>query len=125
MIIKKLLIIDDAAFMRRMIKDIVNKIGAVNTFEGQNGFEAIKLYRRIKPDLVILDLVMPDMDGLTALKEIRAIDPDACIVICSAMSQKSRIVEAIKYGAKDFIAKPFQEHRVLETVNKYLVQSDS
>ena len=111
----KILIVDDAAFMRMMLKDILTKGG----FEIA-GEEAVAKYNELKPDLVTLDITMPNKDGIQALKEIKAADPNATCVMCSAMGQQSMVIEAIQSGAKDFIVKPFQADRVLESIRKVL-----
>ena len=117
---KGVLIVDDAAFMRMMIKDILSKNGYQVVGEAENGIKAIEKYAELKPDLVIMDITMPEMDGIEAVKRIRAVDPGATIVMCSAMGQQAMVIEAIQAGAKDFIVKPFQPERVLEAVNKVL-----
>lgn len=115
---KRVLIVDDAAFMRMMIKDILGKNGFEVVGEAENGVKAVEKYAELKPDLVIMDIIMPEMDGIEAAKEIMAADANATIVICSAMGQQAMVIEAIQVGAKDFIVKPFQPERVLEAVNK-------
>ena len=117
---KKILLVDDAAFMRMMIKDILVKNGFTVSGEAQDGLEAIEKYKALQPDLVIMDITMPNMDGLTALKEIKKEYPNAKIVMCSAMGQESYVVDAIKAGAADFIVKPFQADRIVSTVTKVL-----
>lgn len=117
---KKILLVDDAAFMRMMIKDILVKNGFTVCGEGQDGLEAIEKYKALQPDLVIMDITMPNMDGLAALKEIKKEYPNAKIVMCSAMGQESYVVDAIKSGAADFIVKPFQADRIVSTVSKVL-----
>ncbi|MFA9422246.1 MAG: response regulator [Sedimentibacter sp.] len=112
----KILIVDDAAFMRMMIKDTLKKNGYENIIEAADGELAVQAYKLEKPDLVIMDITMPNKSGLEALKEIKQIDPSAKIIMCSAMGQESMVVEAIKNGAKDFIVKPFKSERVLKTV---------
>lgn len=114
----KVLIVDDAAFMRMMIKDILQKNGFEVVGEACNGIEAVNLYKKERPDVVTMDITMPDMDGIEAVKEIRAFDPSAKIIMCSAMGQQSMVMDAIKSGAKDFIVKPFQADRVLEAIRK-------
>ena len=114
----KVLIVDDAAFMRMMIKDILQKNGFEVIGEGSNGIEAVNLYKKERPDVVTMDITMPDMDGIEAVKEIRAFDPSAKVIMCSAMGQQSMVMDAIKSGAKDFIVKPFQADRVLEAIRK-------
>ncbi len=116
----KILIVDDAAFMRMMIKDTLKKNGYENLLEAADGEIAVQTYKAEKPDLVILDITMPNKNGLDALKEIRQMDPNAKIVMCSAMGQESMVVEAIRSGARDFIVKPFKAERVLKTVQGIL-----
>lgn len=114
----KIMICDDAAFMRMMIKDILTKNGYEIAAEAENGAVAVEKYSDAKPDLVLMDITMPDMDGIQALKKIKEIDPNANIIMCSAMGQQAMVIEAIQSGAKDFIVKPFQAERVLEAVKK-------
>lgn len=114
----KIMICDDAAFMRMMIKDILTKNGYEIVAEAENGAVAVEKYPDAKPDLVLMDITMPDMDGIQALKKIKEIDPNANIIMCSAMGQQAMVIEAIQSGAKDFIVKPFQAERVLEAVKK-------
>ena len=116
----KVLIVDDAAFMRMMIKDILEKNNFEVGGEASNGLMAVDLYKKEKPDVVTMDITMPDMDGIEAVKEIKAFDPNAKIIMCSAMGQQSMVMDAIKAGARDFIVKPFQADRVLEAINKVL-----
>ena len=114
---KKILLVDDAAFMRKMIKDTLSKNGYTDLYEAVDGADAVEKYSEIKPDLVIMDITMPNMDGLDALKAIRSKDSSANVVMCSAMGQESMVIEAIKSGAKDFIVKPFKADRILKTVS--------
>jgi len=114
--LKKVLIVDDAAFMRLNLKNILKDSYEV-AGEAKNGQEAVELYQELQPDIVTMDITMPVMDGLEAIKAIKNIDPDACIVVCSAMGQQKMIIQAIEAGAKDFIVKPFKENRVIEAVN--------
>ena len=114
----KILIVDDAAFMRMMIKDILTKNGYEVVAEAANGVEAVELYKSHQPDLVTMDITMPEMDGIQALKKIKEGDPSALVIMCSAMGQQAMVIEAIQAGAKDFIVKPFQAERVLEAVKK-------
>ncbi len=116
----RILIVDDAAFMRMMIKDILTKNGFDVLGEAENGAKAIDKYKELSPDLVIMDITMPEVDGIQAVKEIKKIDSAAKIVMCSAMGQQAMVIEAIQAGAKDFIVKPFQTDRVLEAVKKVL-----
>ena len=115
---KNILICDDAAFMRMMIKDILTKNGYNIVGEAENGAKAVEKYAELKPDLVLMDITMPEMDGIEALKKIKAADANASIIMCSAMGQQAMVIESIQSGAKDFIVKPFQADRVLEAVEK-------
>ncbi len=117
---KKILLVDDAAFMRMMIKDALSKNGYTELYEAVDGADAVVKFGEIKPDLVIMDITMPNKDGLDALKEIRAQDNTANVIMCSAMGQESMVMEAVRSGAKDFIVKPFKAERVLKTVNNIL-----
>ncbi|MBC7319030.1 response regulator [bacterium] len=117
---KRILIVDDAAFMRMMLKNILTQNGYEIAGEASNGLEAVTLYKELKPDLVTMDITMPEMDGITAVKEIKKIDPEAKIIMCSAMGQQAMVIESIQAGAKDFVVKPFQPDRVLEAVKKVL-----
>ena len=112
------MICDDAAFMRMMIKDILTKNGYNIAGEAENGQKAVEKYAELKPDLVLMDITMPDMDGIEAVKQIKAFDPNAKVIMCSAMGQQAMVIEAIQAGARDFIVKPFQPDRVLEAVRK-------
>ncbi len=117
---KSVLIVDDAAFMRMMIKDILTKNGYEVVGEADNGLKAIDKYKELTPDLVLMDITMPEMNGIDAVKGIKAADPGAKIVMCSAMGQQAMVIESIQAGARDFIVKPFQADRVLEAVRKVL-----
>lgn len=112
----KILLVDDAAFMRKVIKDTLSKNGYTDLYEAVDGKDAVEKYDEVHPDLVMMDITMPNMDGLEALKAIRAKDPNANVVMCSAMGQESMVIEAVRSGAKDFIVKPFKPDRVLKTV---------
>lgn len=114
----KVMICDDAAFMRMMIKDILVKNGYNIAGEAENGVKAVEKYQETKPDLVLMDITMPEMDGIQALKKIKAIDANASVVMCSAMGQQEMVIESIQSGARDFIVKPFQPDRVIEAVKK-------
>ena len=114
----KVLVVDDAAFMRMMIKDILSKNGYEVVGEAENGAVAVQKFSELRPDLTTMDITMPEMDGITAVKEIKKIDPAAKVIMCSAMGQQSMVIEAIQSGARDFIVKPFQPDRVLEAVSK-------
>lgn len=115
---KNILICDDAAFMRMMIKDILTKNGYNVVGEAENGAKAVEKYKELNPDLVLMDITMPEMDGIQALKEIKSINSSALIIMCSAMGQQAMVIESIQAGAKDFIVKPFQAERVIEAVKK-------
>ena len=117
---KNILICDDAAFMRMMIKDILTKNGYNVAGEAENGAKAVEKYNELKPDLVLMDITMPEMDGIQALKNIKAADSNAMVIMCSAMGQQAMVIESIQAGAKDFIVKPFQADRVLEAVKKVI-----
>lgn len=116
----KVLVVDDAGFMRMMIKDILSKNGYQVVGEAENGQKAVKKYQELQPDIVTMDITMPELDGIGAVKEIKKIDPNARILMCSAMGQKDMVIDAIQAGAKDFIVKPFKPERVLEAVTKAL-----
>ena len=116
---KTILVVDDAAFMRMMIRDILSKEG-YEIHEAVNGRDAVEKYDEVQPDLVTMDITMPEMNGLEALKKIRDRDSAARVLIVSAMGQQKMIVEALESGALDFLVKPFQPTKVLETVKKCL-----
>jgi two-component system chemotaxis response regulator CheY len=115
---KKILITDDTLFMRVTLKGILGANGFTDIVEASNGEEAISQFKKHHPDLILMDITMPGMDGITATRKIREIDPKAKIVICSAMGQKEMVMEAVQAGAIDFIVKPFQTDRVIESVRK-------
>ena len=117
---KSILICDDAAFMRMMLKDILVKEGYEVVGEAVNGADGVEKYNSLKPDLVTMDITMPEMDGIAALKAIKASDPAAKVIMCSAMGQQSMVVESIQAGARDFIVKPFQKDRVIEAIRKQI-----
>ncbi|OPJ57099.1 response regulator [Alkalithermobacter paradoxus] len=117
---KGILLVDDAAFMRMMIKDILTKNGYEVVGEAENGLKAIEKYKELRPALTMMDITMPELDGIQAVKEIKKFDPNANIIMCSAMGQQTMVIEAIQSGAKDFIVKPFQADRVLEAVKKVI-----
>lgn len=116
----KVLVVDDAMFMRKMIRSMLEKDGHTVVAEASNGKEAVSLYEKHRPDLVTMDITMPEMDGLTALKHIKEIDSKAVVIMCSAMGQQSVVLEGIKNGAQDFLVKPFNEQRVLESIRKLM-----
>jgi len=115
--------VDDAAFMRMMIKNIVIKNGYEVIGEAENGRVAVELYKQHKPDLVTMDITMPEMNGIDGVKAIRSIDPNANIIMCSAMGQQAMVMEAIQAGAKDFIVKPFQQDRILQAIERVLARA--
>jgi len=117
---KKVLIVDDAAFMRMMLKDILQKNDFEIVGEAENGKLGVAAYQKYKPDIVTMDITMPEMNGIDAVKAIKVLDPDAKIVMVSAMGQQPMVIEAIQAGANDFIVKPFQPERVVEAISKVL-----
>lgn len=117
---KRVLVVDDAIFMRTMISDILKQAGYEIVGEASTGVEAVAKYKETKPDIVTMDIVMPDMGGIDAVREIIKQDPSARILMCSAMGQQGLVVEAIQAGARDFVVKPFQPSRVLEAVQRVL-----
>jgi two-component system chemotaxis response regulator CheY len=120
---KTILVVDDAAVIRLMLRKILVEGGYEVSGEAATGKEAVRKYNLLRPDLVLMDITMPEMNGLTALKEIKAIDPHARVVICSAMGQKQLIQEAVEAGALSFMVKPFEAEKVLEVVSKTLAVS--
>ena len=114
------MVVDDAAFMRMMLKDILTKNGFEVVGEAENGLRAIERYKEVSPELVLMDITMPELDGIGAVKRIREINPQAKIIMCSAMGQQAMVLESIQAGARDFIVKPFQAERIVEAVNKAL-----
>ncbi len=116
----RVLVVDDAAFMRKLLSDALASGGHEVVGEAGNGNEAVERWRELRPELTTLDITMPEKDGLAALAEIMAIDPSAKVIMCSALGQEGKVLEAVKLGAKDFVIKPFQPPRVLEAVDKAL-----
>jgi two-component system chemotaxis response regulator CheY len=116
----RVMLVDDASFMRMMLKNILVGSGYEVIGEAENGAKAVEQYKSLKPDLVIMDIIMPEMGGIDAVREIVKVNPSAKILMCSSMGQQSLVVEAIQAGAKDFIVKPFQPSNVLEAVKKAL-----
>lgn len=114
----RVLIVDDASFMRMAIKDIITKAGHEVVAEANNGNAAVNKYKEVKPDIVTMDITMPEMNGIEAVKAIRQFDPEANIIMCSAMGQQAMVVDAVKAGAKDFIVKPFDKDKVLASLQK-------
>lgn len=114
----RILIVDDAKFLRMTLRRIIEKTEHIVVGEAKNGEEAVELYRELLPDLVFMDITMPVKSGLAALKEIREAFPDAKVIICSALSQQKMVYEAIKAGAKDFVVKPFEESQILDAIQR-------
>lgn len=119
----RVLVVDDAAFRRKMVSDALTKGGHEVVGEGANGAEAVARYQELKPELTTLDITMPEKDGLEALKDIVALDPNARVIMCSALGQESKVLEAVKAGAKDFVVKPFQADRVLSAIVREVLNS--
>lgn len=117
---RRVLICDDALFMRTMLAEILEQSGFEVVGQAQTGAEAVTQYRELQPDLVTMDIIMPDMGGIDAVREIMKEHPDARILMCSAMGQQALVIEAIQAGARDFVVKPFQPSRVLEAVQRVL-----
>ena len=116
----RVLVVDDAAFMRKLVTDALTKGGHEVVGEAGNGVEAVSRFQELKPDLVTLDITMPEKDGLAALQDIISLDPGARVIMCSALGQESKVLESIKIGAKDFVVKPFQPDRVIGAVEQAL-----
>ncbi|MDX8044707.1 response regulator [Gracilibacillus sp. S3-1-1] len=116
----RVVIVDDAAFMRMQLKNIFTNLGHEVVGEAENGRQATELYEELQPDIVSMDITMPEMNGVEATKEIKSKDANATIIMCSAMGQQQMVLDAIKAGATDFIVKPFTEERVKETLDKLL-----
>ena len=114
------LIADDLKFIKLVLRELVEKAGFRVVGEASNGEEAVELYQDKRPDVVLLDITMPKMDGLTALKQILKVDPEAKVIMCSALGQQSLMVQALQLGAKDFIVKPFREERVIAAIKRIL-----
>src|SRR3954468_22399197 len=116
----RVLVVDDAAFMRKMVTDALTKGGHEVIGEAGNGNEAVARFQELRPEVMTLDITMPEKDGLEALRDIIALDPTAKVVMCSALGQESKVLESIKLGAKDFVVKPFQPDRVMAAIEKAL-----
>jgi two-component system, chemotaxis family, chemotaxis protein CheY len=116
----RVLVVDDAVFMRKMVSDALAGGGHEVVGEAADGQEAVERYQELKPEVTTLDITMPEMDGIAALKAILDLDPAARVIMCSALGQESKVLEAVKAGARDFVVKPFQAERVLEAVGKAL-----
>jgi len=114
---KRVLVTDDTAFMRMTLRNVLEKAGYEVAGEAENGRQAVEMYKALKPDVVTMDLTMPEMDGITAIKEIMKADPQAKIIVCSAMGQEAMVRDALSAGAKDFLVKPFQPERVIESLS--------
>jgi len=116
----RVLVADDASFMRQMIRDIIEPEGFEVVGEAADGVEVMEMFKELQPDLVMLDIVMPRRSGMDAVRELVALDPQARIVMCSALGQEALVMEAMQAGAKDFIVKPFKPEAVLTTLKKVL-----
>jgi two-component system chemotaxis response regulator CheY len=116
----RILVVDDAAFMRKVVSDALASGGHEVIGEASNGLQAVERFQELRPELMTLDITMPEKDGLEALAEIMTIDPGARVLMCSALGQETKVIESIKLGAKDFVVKPFQAARLLEAVGKAL-----
>jgi two-component system, chemotaxis family, chemotaxis protein CheY len=116
----RVLVVDDAVFMRKMVGDALAKHGHEVVGEASNGIEAVQRFQELQPEVTTLDITMPEKDGVTALKEIISLDPAARVVMCSALGQESKVLEAIRSGAKDFVVKPFQADRIQQAIEKAL-----
>jgi two-component system, chemotaxis family, chemotaxis protein CheY len=116
----RVLVVDDAAFMRKMVTDALTKGGHEVIGEAGNGAEAVARFQELRPEVMTLDITMPEKDGLEALREIISLDPTARVIMCSALGQESKVLESVKLGAKDFVVKPFQPDRVIAAVEKAL-----
>ena len=117
---KTILLVDDAAIMRMVLRDLLTKNGYAIAGEAENGVQAIEKYKALRPDLVIMDIAMPEMNGIQAIRRIKEYDDEARVVMCSAMGQQARVIESIQAGAQDFIVKPFSHERVLAAVRKVI-----
>ena len=118
----RVLVVDDTDFMRMTLRNVLERNGYEVVGEAATGVEAVELYQSLKPDLVTMDITMPEMDGITAIREIMKMDPQARIIVCSALGQKNMVIEALTAGAKDYLVKPFQPERVLEALEKLQAQ---
>ena len=116
----RFLVVDDAIFMRTVLKKMLSEEGFEVVGEAGNGIDAIQMAAKLKPDIVTLDITMPEMDGIKAVPEILKVSPDSKIIMCSALGQQAMVVDAIKKGAKDFIVKPFEKSRVLQAINNVM-----
>lgn len=114
----KIILVDDLSFMREAIRNIVEKENMVIVGEAENGVDAIKIYNELSPDIVLMDITMPVMDGLESLKKIKELDPRAKVIMCSALGQQKYLIKAIQFGARDFILKPFQSERIISAITK-------
>ena len=115
---QRVLIVDDLSFMRDAIREIVESAGFVVAGEAEDGAMAVDMYQRVRPDVVLLDITMPVMDGIAALRRIRSLDPKATVIMCSALGQQAYIIKAIQSGARDFVVKPFRPERIVSALSK-------
>jgi two-component system, chemotaxis family, chemotaxis protein CheY len=116
----RVMVVDDTAFMRMMMRNILEDLGHEVVGEAQNGLQAVQMYQQLRPGLVTMDITMPEMDGIGAVKKIMQIDPAAKIVMCSAMGQRELVLDAIFSGASDFVVKPIQKDRIIEAINNIM-----
>lgn len=117
---KKIMIVDDAIFMRKVIRDLLTNNGYTDLVEAKDGLDAVEVFKEHRPNLVIMDITMPSLDGIGTIKELRKIDENVSILMCSAMGQEAMVRDALKYGAKDFVVKPFKPDRVISAVKKLI-----
>jgi len=116
----KFLIVDDSAFMRKVVKDMLKESGYENVHEAANGLQAVEQAAIIKPDIITMDITMPDMDGIQAIKEVLKVSPNSKIIMCSALGQKNMVLEAIRSGAKEYVIKPFEKSRLMEAIERVM-----
>lgn len=121
----RILVVDDLLFMRLMLRDILDQQGFELAGEARNGIEAVEKYQSLRPDVVLLDITMPHMDGIAALRKIMAIDPNALVIMCSAISEQQTILKAVQIGARDYIVKPFRPERVHAAISRALGKADA
>lgn len=120
----KILIADDAAFMRIMLKGTLNEAGFENIIEAKTGSEALVMYKVERPAVVLLDVTMPDKDGLETLKEIKSYDPEAKVIMCSSMGQEDVVLTCFSMGADDFVMKPFKPERIIQAISQFIVTEE-
>lgn len=114
------LVVDDSAFMRKIVKDMLAENGYDKIFEAGNGLQAVEKAAQVKPDIVTMDITMPDMDGIQAVKELLKVSPKSKVIMCSALGQKNMVLEAIRSGAKEYVVKPFEKSRLMEAIQRVM-----